>query len=114
MAYKDANGRITIDEVAAQKDVRNILAAVEKLNESKNAIYQLILNASDMKGETVSAIAEKGTEIKADIEAMIKNLETTADFIIKTVNYYKKLDSEIKNAINSSGLGTNSTGGGVR
>ena len=47
MAFKDANGRITIDEVAAQKDIASIRAAMEHLNTADVLLTQMIHTASE-------------------------------------------------------------------
>ena len=51
MAFKDANGRITIDEVAAQKDISNINAALEHLLTADSLLTQMINIASEFSGE---------------------------------------------------------------
>ena len=42
MAYHDYNGRITIDDAAAARDIRKIKSAIEKLNDASNSMNQLL------------------------------------------------------------------------
>ena len=42
MAYHDYNGRITIDDAVAARDIRKIKSAIEKLNDASNSMNQLL------------------------------------------------------------------------
>ena len=46
MAYYDENGKITIDEAAANADIRRIETALAQLENSKNALNALLRQAS--------------------------------------------------------------------
>lgn len=102
MAYYDENGRIIIDEVAAQADIRRIETAIASLNNSKKAINNLIQQATSEQGQTSSTIIEKATEMRNQIDAMIARLSETASFISRTVAHYQWVDQKIKEAINAS------------
>ncbi len=99
MAYRDYNGQITIDEVAAKNDVRRINEAISKLEASKNSMNQLIQQSNEMKGATAQAIEAKASELKRQIEALINTLNQEAYAINQTVAKYKRLDQEVKLAI---------------
>ena len=109
MAYYDENGRITIDEVAAQADIRRIETAIASLNNSKKAINNLIQQATSEQGQTSSAIIEKATEMRNQIDAVISRLSETASFISRTVTHYQWVDQKIKEAINASQAATTVT-----
>lgn len=102
MAYYGENGKITIDEVAAQADIRRIEAAISSLNNSKKAIENLIQQASSEQGQTSTSVIEKATEMKKHIDEMIGRLSETASFISQTVSHYQLVDQKIKEAINAS------------
>lgn len=96
MAYKDFNGKITIDEVAARQDIEKINIAIMKLEEAKNALNQVIQQGTHTKGSTGSAIVSKGSELKKQLDIMTNNLNNEVRAIRQTVEKYKRLDAEVK------------------
>lgn len=118
MALYDENGKITIDENAAQYDVRKIQDALYCLNDSRRTLNNLIQQATQTQGETGNAITEKATELRNQIDAMIGRLNETVNFINRTVSHYQWLDQQVKEIINgrandyTAGGGGYSSGGG--
>ena len=102
MAYRDYNGKITIDEVAAKNDVKKINAAIAKLETARNSVNQLMQQSSVMKGETGQAIVSKSGEMKRNLDALINNLRQEVTAINQTVAKYKRLDQQVKAAIQRS------------
>lgn len=99
MAYYDENGKITIDEVAANKDIKRLREAAKILKESQASIRNLQRQSGDMQGLTALAIQEKGTEMEKKLGQMITKLESTADYIQKVVANYRRKDEELKRLI---------------
>ena len=102
MAYFDENGRITIDEDAAAKDIKRLRESAQVLKDSRAAIRSMKSQALEFQGEMSSAIVEKANEMERRQTAMIEKLEETAAYIQKVVNRYQKLDEEIKKAIQAA------------
>lgn len=102
MAYRDRNGKITIDEYAANQDIKRLSEAVQVLKESRNAIQNLQRQAEELRGETAVAVQVKGQEMYRKLTTMIDKLEETIAFIRKTVRYYEELDAEIKRSIQAA------------
>ena len=102
MAYMDMNGNITINENAANADIKRLCAAKQYLVDSENAINSLIKQAADGQGETATAVVEKANELKIQIERLISALENTEDYISNTVAKYKRIDKEVTEAIVNS------------
>lgn len=102
MAYMDMNGNITINENAANADIKRLCAAKQYLVDSENAINSLIKQAADGQGETATAVVEKANELKMQIERLISALENTEDYINSTVAKYKRIDKEVTEAIINS------------
>ena len=102
MAYRDMNGNITINENAANADIKRLCAAKQYLVDSENAINSLIKQAADGQGETATAVVEKANELKMQIERLISALENTEDYISRTVAKYKRIDKEVTEAIINS------------
>ncbi len=102
MAFKDSSGRITIDEYAADQDIKRINQAINSLNDSKRALENMINQASGEKGATAVAIVEKANEMKKQIESMINRLNETSSFISRTIAHYREVDRQVKEAIQNS------------
>ncbi len=105
MAYYDENGTITIDEAAANADCNRIDKAIASLRDSQSALQNLTRQASDGKGQTAMASAEKSAELTGKIMDMITRLEETKSFIKKTVQHYQQVDAALKATIMSEDLG---------
>lgn len=111
MALYDQNGKITIDENAAQYDMRKIRDAIQYLESSRKTMTSLIQQASHMQGETGDAISEKAIELRKQIDSMIDRLNESIKFINKTVSHYQWLDKQVKDIINASGGDSSSASG---
>ena len=101
MAFKDANGKITIDEVAAQRDISNIRAAIEHLRTADTLLTQMIHTASEFSGETGKALVDTCSELQKQIRALTDFSENTTLSIDKTVKRYEQIDRELKELINN-------------
>lgn len=113
MAYRDMNGNITINENAANADIKRLCAAKQYLVDSENAINSLIKQAADGQGETATAVVEKANELKMQIERLISALENTEDYISRTVAKYKRIDKEgTESIINSTRIFGDEINGG--
>ena len=96
MAFKDENGRITIDEDAANSDIFKIRCAQERLDESRRALKALIGNAQTCKGQTAEAICNKGNEIMFEINRLYDKLTDSSKYIQRVVAIYKAKDQKLK------------------
>lgn len=99
MALKDSSGRITIDEVAAQQDIRKLEQAMDVLSESQKALESLLNQAGSEQGQTARAIEEKAAELKRQVVSLKDNLNVTSQFIRQTVAHYQEVDRQLKAAI---------------
>lgn len=102
MPYFDENGRITIDEDAAVKDIKRLRESAQVLKDSRAAIRSMKRQAMEFHGEMSNAIVEKANEMERRQTAMIEKLEETAAYIQRVVNRYQKLDEDIKKAIQAA------------
>lgn len=112
MALKDASGRITIDEYAAQQDIQRLEQAKAALENSKRAVENLIHQASGEQGQTAAAMVEKATELRDQINSMIARLQETSSFISSTVAHYREVDRLVKEAVERS-MNTAASGQGA-
>lgn len=99
MAFKDANGKITIDEVAAQKDIAQIEAAVEHFESSVDMLSQIINLSTSFSGETGKAIIETTLQIQKQVKSMIDYSLKTKNAIGYVVKKYEEIDKNLKNII---------------
>ena len=99
MAFKDSNGKITIDEIAAQKDIWNLSAALENYNSAIEKLNQISAIAAEFKGETANVISESTIIIRNDIDALVSEISESIRFINSTVNKYQQIDANLKSMI---------------
>ena len=71
MAYHDENGRITIDEVAANGDITKLRASIDTLKTILERFQQLQQQAGESQGNTASAISDKAVEMSSKLKKMI-------------------------------------------
>lgn len=104
MAFRDENGKITIDEAAAQQDTRNLAKAGEHLSTAIASLDEMIALASDFSGNTGTVITESALEFKKQIQAAIDNMDTTIHNIDATVKKYQAIDAALKDVVNGTNL----------
>lgn len=95
MAYYDENGRITIDEIAAQHDINRASEAEEILKTVAVQLRRLVLQAEEYEGQTARALAEKAQEMLGRVQKLIDSLEETQTITRQTVSKYKELDARV-------------------
>ena len=94
MAYRDENGKITIDDVAAGEDIRKIERAQAIL---QNALQSLrAAQTTNSKGQTAQAIYDKSQELINQIQRLDNNLEETTNYIRHVLAVYKAKDEMLK------------------
>ena len=101
MAFKDANGKITIDEVAAQKDINDIRAAIQDLQAARDSLNEIMYQSQSFSGRTATGIEESSLQLIKEYDKMIQQLNNTVTTITNTVEKYRKIDEDLKNYINN-------------
>lgn len=102
MAFKDSNEKITIDEVAAGNDVKNLNKSKENLISAIEKFKEVISIASEFSGNTGTAIVENSSLIQKAIKEAIVRIETTTNNINSTVKKYQSVDSNLKDTIDGT------------
>ena len=92
MAYHDMNGRIMIDEAAAQADIRQERQAVQILRRAARALRAVQNEANDFQGETASAIAK----IKVNADSLRDNASQITQQIQQLELLNNRLDTLLK------------------
>ena len=101
MAFKDANGKITIDEVAAQRDIANIRASIEHLDVVDRLLTQMIQSASEFSGDTGKAIIDSCSSLQSQIRMMRDYSDRTAISIDSIIKKYEQIDRDLRDIMNS-------------
>ena len=102
MEFRDSDGRITIDEAAAQKDIKQLRLSIEKMETALNELNEILVQAEEFSGNTGTQIGEASMILIKDIQNSIKSSEDAIDQIQKAVSKYQMLDQKVKGIVNSS------------
>ncbi len=102
MAFKDSDGRITIDEVAAEKDIKQLQASIEKMNAAIEGLNEIQIQTDDFSGNTGTRIREAAAELISELKQSIQATEESIGLIQATVAKYQRLDQEMKNTVNQT------------
>ena len=100
MAFRDANGKITIDDEAAAVDIRNLNEAIECFTVVLSMINQMEAMTADFKGNSVNALAESYSVLRAKISALKNDSAETVDMINRVVERYHQIDKQLRDTIN--------------
>ena len=95
MAYRDENGKITIDDVAAGEDIRKIERAQAILQNALQSLRAAQTEGANSKGQTAQAIYDKSQELINQIQRL-DNLEETTNYIRHVLAVYKAKDAMLK------------------
>ena len=98
MAYRDMNGKVMIDEAAAQADIRQERQAEQILRRAANALQAVQNESNSFQGETAAAIGERAEQLRRQILNLISDLEDTQ----RVVRRYWLLDQKWKQIFESS------------
>ena len=99
MAFKDQNGKITIDEVAAKSDVEKLQKSVEMLRDVMTTLDQVAARSADFKGQTGEAILRTCGAFKKRLNRIVTDMEDSQNVIRNTVARYQQIDAQLKEQI---------------
>lgn len=102
MAYRDMNGKVMIDEAAAQADIRKERQAEQILRRAANALQAVQNESNSFQGETAAAIGERAEQLRRQILNLISDLEDTQNYTQRVVCRYWLLDQKWKQIFESS------------
>lgn len=96
MAYRDENGKITIDEIAAGEDIKKIESAQAILQNALQSLKAAMTEGTNSQGQTALAIYEKAQELTSQIQRLDRNLEETTNYIRHVLAVYQAKDQALK------------------
>lgn len=102
MAYRDMNGKVMIDEAAAQADIRQERQAEQILRRAANALQAVQNESNSFQGETAAAIGERAEQLRRQILNLISDLEDAQNYTQRVVRRYWLLDQKWKQIFESS------------
>lgn len=102
MAYYDENGRITIDEVAANNDINKLKKTKESLEIALRYINQIKVLEDEFQGNFVAPMNSAFVELEKGITELISIIEALSLAIDKTVKKYRQIDDSLAKTIVST------------
>lgn len=93
------DGKIVIDENEANKDIKNIEQAVEKLERARELLSPSKIDDARMTGKMRYSLDSQLNKICSDLTVIERLCLKTNHFINKTVEKYKKIDEEVAKQI---------------
>ena len=101
MAFRDSDGKITIDEVAAEKDIKQLRLSIEKMENAITELTELQLQAEEFSGNTGNRIQETAIEMIKEVKESIQRTQESIDRIQATVAKYQQIDRDVKGIVNA-------------
>ena len=92
MAYHDANGRITIDDAAANQDIARANAAKQCLSQVDSQLNLMLQQVDAFEGETAMALREKSMELLQRVRKMTAEIDEMVSYTRSVVARYKAID----------------------
>lgn len=102
MTLHDRNGKITIDEAAAQRDIDHLRKSCELVKQAEETMKSIEAISADFSGDSGVAIHEAGYRLMKDYDKLAAELESIMNLISSTVEKYQKMDAELKSHIQNS------------
>ena len=99
MPYRDSNGRITIDEVAANNDIRKLRQSIEHMQAAIGNLQEILAQAESFSGNTADQIRETTNFLIRSIRQSISDSEAAISQIQSTVAKYRRIDEELKQKV---------------
>lgn len=103
MAFRDENGKITIDEIAAASDIKHIEAAKEHLKIACNLLTTMNNKAIDFSGKTGTSVSDACIALQKHINKLLEAGNVTQKNIECIVKKYERIDSDLKELVNNGG-----------
>ena len=92
MAYHDANGKITIDDAAANHDIALANSARECLQQVDSQLVLMLQQTDSFEGETALALRDKSAELLSRVRRMTTEIEEMVSYTRSVVAHYKAID----------------------
>ena len=92
MAYHDADGKITIDEAVANRDISHALQAKQDLAQAEAKLKLMLDQTGSFEGETAQALNEKSAQLLARVQKMMAQIDDMVSYTRRVVAHYRAID----------------------
>lgn len=99
MAFIDENGKITIDENAAERDIKNLRISKEHLSTALSVIKQIEVESAEFEGATGTALGNTAQQLQVEIKKLLAQTEETIYQIRYVIDKYQAIDASLKETI---------------
>lgn len=103
MAYRDANGNITIDENEAKRDISRLQNVSEVLKDAEYRLQNILITATESSGLIANSIEGTAASLRREIQALQNGIQDQIRRIRVTVRKYQEVDAKLKETIASGG-----------
>jgi len=105
MAYRDANGNITIDEDEANADIKRLQAVADILRSANERLASVQMVGEESKGLIADGIESTASGLRRDIRRLDQDIQEQIARIRRTVRKYQQVDAKLRETIEASGGG---------
>lgn len=103
MAYRDANGNITIDENEAYRDISRLQNVYDVLKDADYRLQHILITATESRGLIANSIEGTAASLRREIQALQNGIQDQIRRIRVTVRKYQEVDAKLKETIASGG-----------
>ena len=96
MAFTDANGKITIDDVALNHDIQRLISSKNDLIKVKDELQTILNLNSSMLGPTADSINETTLHMLNSVNKNIDSIDDSVLFLKKILSTYEAIDRNNK------------------
>lgn len=103
MAYRDANGNITIDEHEANADIKRLQTVADILRSANERLASVQMVGEESKGLIAGGIEVTALGLRRDISRLDQDIQEQIARIRRTVRKYQQVDAKLRETIETSG-----------
>ena len=96
MAFTDANGKITIDDIALNHDIQRLISSKNDLVKVKDELQTILNLNSSMLGPTADSINEITLHMLSSVTENINTIDESILFLKKILSTYEAIDRKNK------------------
>lgn len=102
MAITNTDGKILIDDEAANRDIAELRQIREKLEDTLTHFMNVQAENYGQLGPTAESIEDFSSRVILALKKQIAGIDSTIEFISATVTMYQTIDAESAEMINTT------------
>ena len=103
MAYRDSDGKITIDEIAAERDIKQLNLSKESMETALKELNEIVAQSEEFSGNSAMRIREASMVMIKDIQKSIEQTDYAISNIQLAVKKNQQIDQDVKGLVNANG-----------